>query len=186
MNHYEVLGADPASDAAALKRAYLDAARAHHPDFHAGAPDAVREANARHMQSINEAWAVLGDPVARAAYDRVLRTATDPGMARRAAREPDVPAGKGWTPRAGDDGWMTDFRAWADEGSDLAPEPRSPGRSLLTVAPVLLFAVALVCFFVGAVVHLKELVALGAVCLIVGAGLFLLLPMFEMSRGRER
>lgn len=186
MNHYEVLGVDPQSDAAAIKRAYLEAARVHHPDFHADADAAVREANARHMQAVNAAWAVLGDAAARAAYDRDLRSSTDPGVARRSAREPDVPPGKGWTPRAGDDGWMIDFRAWADERDDLAPEPRSPGRNLVTVLPVLLLGLALVCLFVGAVVHLQEVVALGAVCLIFGAGLFLLLPMFEMSRGRER
>lgn len=187
MNHYEVLGVAPQADTAAIKRAYLDAARRHHPDFHAGADERTRVANARRMQELNEAWAVLGDLGARSAYDRHLLASADPGVSRRVAREPDLPEGKGWTPRSGDDGWMTDFDAWADERDELAPdEPRSATRNLLTVAPVGLLGLAVVSMFVGLAVRLQVLVALGAICLILGAGLFLLLPMFEMSRGRRR
>lgn len=186
MNHYEVLGVAPESDTAAIKRAYLDAARRHHPDFHAGADEATRVANARRMQELNRAWEVLADPAARSEYDRQRLGATDPGVARRAAREPSMPEGKGWTPRHGDDGWMSDFQAWADD--DILPpdEPRSARRNALAVLPVGLFALAVLCGFVGLAVQLKELVALAAVCLILAAGLFVLLPMFEMSRSRQR
>ena len=119
-------------------------------------------------------------------------TGDDPGVARRAARDqaaarPDIPAGKGWTPRAGDDGWMTDFDAWADEHDDLAPDvPRSGKRKAVTMAPIALFAAAVVCVFLGLVVQLEELVAVGAVCVIFAGGLFIMLPMYEMSRGRRR
>lgn len=97
-----------------------------------------------------------------------------------------MPEGKGWTPRHGDDGWMSDFQAWADD--DILPpdEPRSARRNALAVLPVGLFALAVLCGFVGLAVQLKELVALAAVCLILAAGLFVLLPMFEMSRSRQR
>ena len=187
VNHYEVLGVPPASEPGEVRRAYLAAARRYHPDFHVDADPAVLAANARRMQELNQAWEVLGDPDARIAYDRSLAGADDPGVARRVAREPEVPAGKGWTPRADDDGWMTDFGAWADEHDDLAPDaPRSSGRTLMTMLPVALFAAAGVCVFVGLVVKLKEVVALGAICLILAAGLFVMLPMFEMARGRRR
>lgn len=187
VNHYEVLGVPPDSGAGEVRRAYLDAARRYHPDFHATADDATRAANARRMQELNQAWEVLGDATARAAYDRSLRTGDDPGVARRAAREPSMPAGKPWTPRADDDGWMDDFEAWADEHDDLAPDaPRTAGRNAVTMAPVGLFAAAVLLVFVGLAVKLQELIAVGAICVILAAGLFIMLPMYEMSRGRRR
>ena len=187
MHHYEGLGVEPESEAGEIRRAYLAAARRYHPDFHADADDRTRTVNARRMQELNEAWEVLGQPEARSRYDRMLHTSTDPGVQRRAAREPDVPAGKGWTPRSGDDGWMSDFDAWADEHDELPPdEPRSAGRTALTMLPVGLFALAVPCVFVGLAVKLNELVALGFICVIIAAGLFIMLPMYEMSRGRRR
>lgn len=187
MNHYDALGVPTTSDAAAIRQAYLAAARRFHPDFHAHADEATRVANARRMQELNEAWEVLGDPASRLAYDRTLAVAADPGVARRAAREPVVPEGKGWTPRAGDDGWLEDFEGWANEADDLAPDPpRSTSRNAVTVLPVLLFVAAVVIGFVGLAVQLKALVAVAAICVILSLGLFLLLPMFEMSRGRRR
>jgi curved DNA-binding protein CbpA len=190
VNHYEVLGVEPGSDGPAIRRAYLAAARRYHPDFHADADAATRTANARRMQELNQAWEVLGDASARASYDRSLLTGDDPGVARRAARErtePQMPAGKGWTPRADDTGWMTDFDAWADEHDELAPDaPRSDRQRALTILPIGLFALAMVSVFVGVAVKLDELIALGAICVILAAGLFIMLPMYEMSRGRRR
>jgi curved DNA-binding protein CbpA len=192
VNHYEVLGVAPASDAGEIRKAYLAAARRYHPDFHADADSVVRAGNARRMQELNRAWEVLGDAGARAAYDRSLNAIGDPGVARRAAREPEparpqVPEGKGWTPRSGDDGWMSDFDAWADDTDELAPDvPRSARRRAVTLLPMALFVVAVVSGFVGLAVQLNELVALAAVCVILAAGLFIMLPMYEMSRGRRR
>lgn len=189
-DHYEVLGVDPGSEPGEIRKAYLAAARRYHPDFHADADEPTRRGNARRMQELNQAWEVLGDDAARAAYDRSLAIGDDPGVARRAAREqrrPDVPAGKGWTPRADDTGWMSDFDAWADEHDELAPDvPRSPRRKAVTLLPVGLFAAAVVCAFVGLAVQLDELVALGFICVIFAGGLFIMLPMYEMSRGRRR
>jgi hypothetical protein len=190
VNHYEVLGVEPGCDAGAVRKAYLAAARRYHPDFHADADAATRAGNARRMQDLNQAWEVLGDPSARAAYDRSLAAAADPGVARRVAREqsqPDIPAGKGWTPRADDTGWMDDFGAWADEHDELPPDvARSPRRKAVTLLPIALFVVAVVCAFVGLAVQLDELVALAFVCVILAGGLFIMLPMYEMSRGRRR
>ena len=191
MNHYEVLGVEPASDAAQIRKAYLAAARRYHPDFHVDADVVTRTSNARRMQALNQAWGVLSDPAQRTSYDRSLSAADDPGVARRAAREaphpPQMPEGKGWTPRADDDGWMSDFDAWADEHDDLAPDPpRSARRNALTMLPMVLIALAVLFVFVGLAVQVSELVAVGAVCVIFAAGLFIMLPMFEMSRGRRR
>jgi curved DNA-binding protein CbpA len=187
VNHYEVLGVDPGSDAAEIRRAYLAAARRHHPDFHADADDATRATTAQRMQAINEAWEVLRDPGARAGYDRTILTATDPGVARRAARESDLPGGKGWTPRLGDDGWMNDFEGWANETDSLAPDlPRSTGRNLATLAPMLLVAAAMLVGFLGLLLAVQALLAVAFICLILAGGLFVMLPMFEMSRSRQR
>jgi len=51
---YAVLGVPEGADPAVVRRAYLQLARAHHPDLH---PDgAPRRAAERRMQEVNEAW----------------------------------------------------------------------------------------------------------------------------------
>lgn len=187
MDHYEALGVAPDADPTSIRRAYLAAARRHHPDFHADADATTRARSAARMQELNQAWAVLGDASARAAYDRDRALGADPGVARRAAREPSVPPGKGWTPRADDDGWMRDFDAWADERDDLAPEaPPSTRRGVALLAPVALFAGAGVSLFLGALFGARPLIALAVILLVLSAGLFVLLPIYEMARGHRR
>ena len=98
-----------------------------------------------------------------------------------------MPAGKGWTPRPGDDAWMEDFDAWASETDELPPDPpRSTGRRVVTVLPVGLFFAAIASVFVGLALGARALLALGAVLVILSAGLFILLPMFEMARSSRR
>ena len=98
-----------------------------------------------------------------------------------------VPAGKGWTPRADDDGWMTDFAAWADERDELAPDaPASARRGLALVAPVALFAGAGFTMFLGALWSARALVAGAAILLVLSAALFFVLPLVEMARSRRR
>jgi curved DNA-binding protein CbpA len=62
--HYEVLGVGPSASAEEVRRAYVELARALHPDRAHG--------DARRMQEVNEAWRVLRDPTARRAYDASL------------------------------------------------------------------------------------------------------------------
>lgn len=188
VNHYEVLGVAAGDDAATVRRAYLAAARRHHPDFHSSADDATRAANAQHMQRLNDSWAVLSDPGTRAAYDRSMARIDDPGVARRAARhEPVPPDGKGWTPRAGDDGWMTDFDTWADDRDDLAPDrPHSTRRNVATLLPVGLFAMAVASVAMGGILTSRLLLAVGVIALILSIGLFVFLPVIEMTRGNRR
>lgn len=60
---YDVLGVSPAASSGELRRAYMAEARRHHPD--AGG-------NADVMRELNQAWAVLSDPVRRRSYDLEL------------------------------------------------------------------------------------------------------------------
>ena len=77
---YEVLQVHPRAEADVIRAAYRTLARKYHPD-HGG--DALR------MIAINDAWDVLGDPVARAAYDATrddLASAPTPAATTRATR----------------------------------------------------------------------------------------------------
>jgi len=188
VNHYETLGVSPGAGAGTIRRAYLAAARQHHPDFHADAPSAVRVDNARRMQQLNEAWAVVGNPDNRSAYDLQLRRSLDPGVARRAGREPGAaPPGKGWTPRADDTGWMDDFGAWAGEDDVMAPDvPRSTGRRVLMLVPVALFAGSVGSVAMGGILTSRALLALGVILFAMSVAMFFLLPVLEMTRNRHR
>ena len=61
--HYDVLGVPPTASHDEVRRAYHGRARLLHPD---------RAGDQRAMQDVNEAWRVLRDPRARAAYDQAL------------------------------------------------------------------------------------------------------------------
>jgi curved DNA-binding protein CbpA len=65
---YDLLGARPDDDAEALKAAFRKAAKANHPDLHAGDPYA-----AIRFRRIAEAHEILRDAQQRATYDRLLR-----------------------------------------------------------------------------------------------------------------
>lgn len=181
-DHYEALGVAASASTADIRRAYLAAARRHHPDYHADAEPVTREDHARRMRHANEAWTVLGDAGARARYDLARRAgnATEP----RRRREQVVPPGKGWTPRAGDDGWQQDFRAWADETDELAPDAAPPPRHRgpLAVVPVALFAVAVFVGFLGVVFDSRPLLASALIALVISATAFVVLPIYLMSR----
>src|SRR5688500_7221015 len=69
-DHYEVLGVMPGARHADIQAAYRELMRQHHPDLRPGDPSAEEMA-----RRITAAWAVLGRPSSRAAYDRV-RSAT--------------------------------------------------------------------------------------------------------------
>ncbi|MBS0336912.1 MAG: DnaJ domain-containing protein, partial [Proteobacteria bacterium] len=61
---YEILEVSPNASAAVIKAAYRCLAQQHHPDKNPG----DRTAEAR-LSLINQAYAVLADPVLRARYD---------------------------------------------------------------------------------------------------------------------
>lgn len=158
---YEILGVAPDADAATIRRAYLAAARAHHPDRHAGDPASAAHAESR-MREINEAWAVLGDAQRRAVHDREI--------ARR-------PTGASKAPRTG-----------RTARTRPAPEPATSGiaasRKLTMLPPALLFA-AVVCFVAGAVLRLVPVLAFGLGMAILGGISFVAVPIVTMHRSRR-
>lgn len=187
MTHYDALGVPRDAGAGEIRRAYLDAARRHHPDYFGDATPDVQADHARRMQAVTEAWAVLGDPARRTGYDLTLRRPVEPPTERiRPNREPATPAGKGWTPRRGDDKWQRDFTGWAAEDDRLPEDAAGPGKRALLTLPVGLFAVAVLLAFVGVVLTARPLLAGAFVAFVASVALFVFLPMFEMTRGRRR
>ena len=64
-DYYDILGVTRDADEAEIKRAFRELARRHHPDVNQG-DDAAED----RFKEVNEAYAVLSDPAARARYDR--------------------------------------------------------------------------------------------------------------------
>src|SRR5918996_8059 len=79
LDPYAILGV--ARDATPLQvaRAHRRLAKRHHPDLHEGA-EAVTEA-AEQMRRINEAWAILSNPIRRREFDRNYPAAGTPSAA---------------------------------------------------------------------------------------------------------
>ena len=67
---YDLLGALPDDDADGLRAAFRKAAKANHPDFNPGNPEASER-----FRRIVRANAILSDEQQRAAYDRLLEIA---------------------------------------------------------------------------------------------------------------
>src|SRR5712664_257770 len=65
---YDLLGARADDDAEGLRNAFRKAAKANHPDLHAGDPDAPIR-----FRQIVEAYDILRDAQQRATYDRLLK-----------------------------------------------------------------------------------------------------------------
>ena len=66
MDPYEVLQVHPRAEVDVIQAAYRVLARKHHPDL---------GGDARRMSQLNEAWAILGNPRRRAAFDLARRAA---------------------------------------------------------------------------------------------------------------
>lgn len=187
MNHYEALGVPMGASAKELRHAYLAAARRHHPDFHATDEARARADHARQMQHVNEAWTVLGDAAAREHYDLTLRVGANPARERdRPNRDPEAPEGKGWTPRADDDGWQQDFRGWAADDDRLADDEPGAGPDAVKLLPLGLFGLGMLIAFVGMALDERGLMAVALVTIAVSAILFVMLPAREMIRSRGR
>ena len=166
---YERLGVPPSASAAEIRRAYLQLARVHHPDFHTD--DADRQANEREMQSINEAWAILGDPERRRAHDERMRIPLEP----RAPGAP-VPGRYDFVPF--DDGEdEIDPRLLEDVGVEGTEVSRS-----VQVAPVMCLFGGIIGLVLGVMINLPFLIAVGGVGLALSALGFLAAPVLAISR----
>jgi len=86
--YYDVLGIDPSAGADECQHAYRVRAQLLHPDRHADAAPEVITAAGAAMQELNEAWSVLGDSSARAAYDRSLNGAATTSATPQATHRP--------------------------------------------------------------------------------------------------
>jgi curved DNA-binding protein CbpA len=90
VDHYAVLGVTPDADHATIRRAWIRAARASHPDGQGAADPAARARADRRIRQVNEAWRVLGDEKLRRDHDRARRAAM-PKPARPAPPRPTMP-----------------------------------------------------------------------------------------------
>jgi curved DNA-binding protein CbpA len=196
VTHYEVLGVSPDASDDAIRRAYLDRARRHHPDFHTmeGAP--ARAAAEAEMRRINEAWHVLSDRSKRLAYDAGTAFAgADP---TRAPQGQAAPTGPVWRPGSGTA--HPDFVPFSDEDEFEDEEERAayldslddtpyvrarrvPAWQQLLPVAMLLSALASLC--VGLVVSLAPLLGLGVMLLVLSGLAFVLTPMLAVMRSYD-
>lgn len=145
---YKVLQVDPEAEDEVIKAAYRRLARKYHPDLAFGPEASTR------MAAINAAWGLIGEPVARAAYDR-SRTqaggsrlgrssnadAPATGGARPAATHPSAgtrerppeTVSRDWTSGRSTQGGGYDESMRAADGLGAAgPPPGNPSGSVLT------------------------------------------------------
>ena len=80
LDPYTVLGVSPSATPAEIAHAYRLKLRAEHPDTRSTGAATARVADEQ-LQRLLAAYAILRDPVRRAAYDRTTRSTTPTGAA---------------------------------------------------------------------------------------------------------
>ena len=178
---YAVLGVPSAASDREIRAAYLQRARAHHPDRQAGADAATRRRSEARMQQVNRAWAVLGDPRRRAAYDAALAATAPPAPPRW---RPDGGANPAFVPY--DDGSDGSPEGDADDADEFADGPGRPMPRLLQVLPAALAAVAFGALVIGFMTSLPELVGAGVVLGILALVAFVAVPIVAVARASGR
>jgi curved DNA-binding protein CbpA len=131
---YKVLQVDPEAEDEVIQAAYRRLARKYHPDVAPGPEAAAR------MLAINAAWDRLGDPIARATFDRErsARQSHPPGPGGHAPRQPGAPTrpeevSRDWTSGRSNQGGGYDQSMRAAEGLGAAgAPPGNPSGSVLT------------------------------------------------------
>ena len=157
---YAVLGVPEDASDAEVRRAYLELARRHHPDYFVSAPEGERLAAEARMRAVNDAWAVLGDTARRHAHDEARPRPFRPfGLVEDEADprdQPDVP-----------------YRA-------SPPQPR--GR---TIAPALLLAGAVVFGALATVMASTTLLGVAAALFLLSCVGFLVVPLLALDRAHR-
>ncbi len=184
--HYELLGLPPHASQDEIRAAYRALARRHHPDTQHDVDPATADRSRQTMAALNGAWAVLGDPARRRAYDAELDGRAGPGAGRPAPARPMGATGNGNRPA-----W--DWQPFEDveDPEDLDdqpygdPRPRRPADSMV-MAPVLLVLFAIGLFFFSTMVQSAGLRTLAILLLPVAGVGFIAAPLFVMIRGRSR
>jgi curved DNA-binding protein CbpA len=112
LDPYAILGVSRDATPLQVARAHRRLAKRHHPDLHEGT-----DAAAERMRHINEAWAILSNPVRRGEYDRGHPAAGTPaGGHWGASRSPIRPVAPSSTRT-----WAT----WRATAADTRAAPRT-------------------------------------------------------------
>lgn len=128
---YQVLQVDSRSEDRTIRAAYRRLARRYHPDLAPGPEAASR------MSAINTAWALIGTPSARAAYDRSRAGWPDSGALGPAPppgtpRPPPESVSRDWTSGRSTVGGGFDELMHSPDGLGAAgPPPGRPSGSVL-------------------------------------------------------
>jgi DnaJ-class molecular chaperone len=107
-DYYEVLGVSRDASKDAIKAAYRQLARKHHPDLHQGK---ARPQAEERFKAINEAHAVLSDPDKRARYDQLGPNGRAGGDFTRPSEGSPTGRGEYRDPGGGDGAAYSDFFA---------------------------------------------------------------------------
>lgn len=157
-----MLGVAAGASTEDIRRAYLQLARANHPDYFVDAPGAERLAAEQRMRSINEAWAVLRDP------------------RRRRGLEDGQPRGfRPFAPEADD----PDPR----DAPDIPYRSVRPTRRdrILTPAPVVLFAASVVVGSVAVLMGHTGVLAVAVALFLLSCVGFVVMPLVALTRARR-
>jgi len=182
VTHYEVLGVPSTATAEEIKRAYRLQARRHHPDV-SGADDAT-------MQTLNQAWATLGDPVRRQAYDRTFGIGRTNGSRTRGAgagASAGAGSGSGWgaRPQPEPPPIVVDEDGEANWGPEPEPGPGT-ARDLWLLVPVGLLGCAALSVGLGALLYAPVFLGLAAFFVAVAVFAFALVPILTLRRQARR
>lgn len=112
--HYRTLGLEQTAGPDEIKARFRELALAHHPDQNGGSA----EAEAR-FRLIHNAWRVLGDPAAKAGYDRYLKERSAPQVSPARTRE-SPPSDTATEVRGGLNSLLWDVEDLVRRGGDLA------------------------------------------------------------------
>lgn len=182
-SHYDLLGLSADASQEEIRAAYRVLARRHHPDTQLGVDAAAADDARQKMAALNAAWAVLGDPARRQAYD------AEQGRPAPAAGDPARPMATGngnrpawdWSPLYEGDDDPDDL----DDAPYGTPRPRRPVDSFV-MTPVLLVLGAVGLFSLSTMVQSAGLRTLAILLLPIAGFGFVAAPLFVMIRARSR